>query len=343
MTSRRSEFLATAIVAGLALAGAPQARAEQAHLISATMAIPVTSLGFMMEFVAQDMKFYQKHGVAMTTRQINGLGTINALIAGSVNFAQPSGVSLTRAAAHGQKLLAIVELTDRIVVQVVLRKSIADAAGFDPKAPLAKRAQILKGRTIAVDSVNSIIDAYLGLLAKDGGFAHDDIHVAPMAPPAMIAAFKANRIDGYAMSLPWTQIPVIDGSAVMVASGPDGDTLGLDPFTNTVVAAQPATCEKKPKLCEAVAQTFVETSAWMHAHPAEAEALLHKRFPKIDAKVFHASFETELKMTPNPPLLTAQGIENTDNYNLKAGLIKPDEKLSSYTALFTDRFVSKSK
>lgn len=331
------------ILVGLAIAGsvaaAAPSQAQQANLMPSTMAIPVTSLGFMMEFVAEDMHFYEKHGVAMKTMQINGLGSINAVIAGSVDFAQPSGVSLTRAASRGQSLLAIVELTDRIVVQAVIRKDIATAAGFDPKAPLAQRALVLKGHTMAVDSINSIIDAYLGMLAKNAGFSHDDIHVAPMEPPAMIAAFASKQIDGFAMSLPWTQIPVVDGTAVMVASGPDGDTLGLDPFTNTVVVAKPATCEKNPKLCEAVGQTFVETSAWMHAHPDDAEALLKKRFPTLDPKVFHASFETELKMTPNPPVPTEKGIENTDNYNVKAGLMKPEEKLKDYSALFTDKYV----
>ncbi|HEY3916453.1 MAG TPA: ABC transporter substrate-binding protein [Stellaceae bacterium] len=321
------------------LVGALPAQAQQSDLMPATMAIPVTSLGFMMEFVAEDMKFYEKHGVAMKTSQINGLGAINAVIAGSVDFAQPSGVSLTRAAARGQPLLAIVELTDRVVVQAVLRKDLAETAGFDPKAPVAERAKVLKGRTMAVDSVNSIIDAYLGLLAKNSGFTHDDIHIAPMEPPAMIAAFAAKRIDGFAMSLPWTLQPVIEGTAVMVASGPDGDTLGLDPFTNTVVAARPATCEKQPKLCAAVGETFVETSAWMHAHPDEAEALLKKRFPTLDPKVFHASFQTELKMTPNPPVPTEKGVENTDNYNIRAGLMKPDEKLKDYSNLFTDKYM----
>ena len=338
MNLRQTSVIASAIAVGALSLGTPPAHAELMH---STMAIPVTSLGFMMEFVAQDMKFYQKHGVDMKTTQINGLGAINALIAGSVDFAQPSGVSLTRAATRGQPLLAIVELTDRIVVQVVLRKELAQAAGFDPKAPLAKRVLALKGRAIAVESVNSIIDAYLGLLAKQGGFTHDDIHVAVMEPPAMIQAFAAKRIDGFAMSLPWTQIPVVEGSAVMVASGPDGDTVGLDPFTNTVVAAKPETCKEKPKLCEAVGQTFAETSAWMHAHPADAEALLYKRFSKLDPKVFHASFMTELKMTPNPPVPTAKGIENTENYNIAAGLEKPSEKLKSYDALFTDRFTKK--
>src|ERR1700742_2644341 len=112
---------AIAIAAGLsATMAGPAAHADD--LMKSTMAIPVTSLGFMMEFVAEDMHFYEKHGVAMKTTQINGLGSINALIAGSVDFAQPSGVSLTRAASKGQNLLAIVEFTNRIVVQVVLRK-----------------------------------------------------------------------------------------------------------------------------------------------------------------------------------------------------------------------------
>ncbi len=338
MTACRSAAFAFAVVASLALTGAP-ARAQQGKPMDATMAIPVSSLAFMMEFVAEDMKFYEKHGLNMKTTQINGLGTINAVISGSVDFGQPSGVSLTRAAAKGQPLLAIVELTDRITVQVVLRKELAEAAGFDAKAPLVKRALVLKGRTIAVDSVNSVMDAYLGLLAKQGGFSHDDMHVAPMEPPNMIAAFAARQIDGFAMSLPWTEMPVVAGTAVMVANGPDGDAIGLAPFTGMVVAARSATCEKNPALCEAVGQTFAESSAWMHAHPDEARALLKKRFPAIDDKVFALSFETELKMTPNPPVPTAKGIENTDNYNVEAGLMKPEEKLSSYDRLFTDNYV----
>jgi NitT/TauT family transport system substrate-binding protein len=325
-------------IAPLVLAALSPACAQQT-LTPTTMAIPVTSLGFMVEFVAEDMKFYEKHGLAMTTTQINGLGTINALIAGSIDFGQPSGVSLTRAAARGQRLLAIVQIANGVTVQAVLRKDVADAAGFDAKAPLATRAALLKGRTIAVDTVNGIIDAYLGLLAKQAGFTHDDVHVALMGPPEMIAAMKSKQIEGFVMSPPWTMMPVVEGSAVMLASGPDGDSIGLEPFANTVVAAKPETCQKKPELCRAVGQALVETTAWMHAHPGEAEALLQKRFQTLDPKVLHASFETELKITPSPPVPSEKAIENTDNYNVKAGLMKPEEKLQTYDDLFTDQFV----
>jgi len=330
-----------AAVAAIALATLAVASPslEAAPLQDSTMAIPVFGLGFMVEMYAQDMKLYEKHGVDMKMMQLNGLATINAVIAGSVEFGQPSGVSLTRAAARGQPLLAIVQFTDRVPTQVVLRREIADSLHFDPNAPLAQRAATLKGRTIAVDAVNSIIDAYLGLLGKQAGYTHDDIHVAPMEPPAMIAALKTKQIDGFAMAIPWTMMPVVDGSAVMVASGPNGDSVGLAPFASTVVAAKRETCERKPDLCRAVGQTFVEAVAMMHTNPAEAEAVIQKRFATIDPKVLHASFLSELEMTPNPPIPSKQAIANADDYNVEAGLMKPEEKLSSYDALFTDKYV----
>lgn len=329
--------LLAALVLGASILLASPLRAQQ--LIDSTTSIPVFGLGFMVEMYAQDTHLYQKHGVNMKMLQLNGLATINAVIAGSVDFGQPSGGSVTRAAARGQPLLGIVMFTNRIPTEVVLRKDVADSLHFDPKAPLAQRAALLKGRTIAVDAINSVIDAYVGLLAKQAGFTHDDIHVAPMEPPSMIAALKAKQIDGFAMAIPWTTMAVVDGSAVMLASGPNGDSIGLSPFAGTLVVAQPATCEKKPQLCEDVGQTFKEAVANMHAHPAEAEAVLAKRFPNTDPKVMHLAFQSELEMTPNPPVPSEKAIENADNYNVAAGLMKPEEKLSDYTKLFTDKYV----
>jgi hypothetical protein len=44
-------------------------------------------------------------------------------------------------------------------------------------------------------------------------------------------------------------------------------------------------------------------------------------------------------MTPSPPVPSKKGIENTDNYNIRAGLMKPEDKLSDYSKLFTDKYV----
>ena len=260
------------------------------------MAVPVVGLAFSLGYLADDLNLWEKHGVKMKTVQISGIGAMNSVIAGSTDFTQSSGSAITRAAARGQRLLAIVETIDRPSVQVVLRKDLA--AGFDPKAPLEKRAQALRGKTIAVDAINSIIHAYVRFLAKRAGFDPEEIRIAVLQPPNMLAALKTKQIDGFAMAPPWVQKPVLDGDAVMVASGPDGDPADLAPFTNTVVATKPDTCAKRKALCEGVGATFREAVGIMLDHPADALAQIKKRFAQLDERQLAAAFEDIRKITP---------------------------------------------
>ena len=89
---------------------------------------------------------------------IAGPGATNAVISGSADFALASTVVQTRAAARGQRLLSIANPIDRPVVQIILRKDLVP--NFDPKAPLNDRIRLLRGRTIAVDAIGSILHGY---------------------------------------------------------------------------------------------------------------------------------------------------------------------------------------
>src|SRR5712675_1326836 len=123
------------------------------------LAVPNVALTFAPGYLAEDLGLFARHGLNVKSVVITGIGSANAVISGSADFAQISGATLTRAAARGQRLLGIVSTLNRPTIQIVLRKELA--TGFDPKAPLDKRIQILRGRTIAVDSINSVIHAYL--------------------------------------------------------------------------------------------------------------------------------------------------------------------------------------
>jgi ABC-type nitrate/sulfonate/bicarbonate transport system substrate-binding protein len=315
---------------------AAPARAE-ATLQDVTIALPAFSLSFSSEYLAEDMGFYAKRGLHAKIIEIAGVGAINAVISGSADFALPSAISLTRAAARGQRLLAIAETSDRVIVQVALRKDLAK--GFDPAAPLAKRAALLRGRTIAVDAVNSLIHAYVLLLAQRAGIAPDDIHIAVMQPANMLAAFDAKQIDGFAMSPPWPLKPVLEGKAVLLASGPDGDPADLVPFANNLVVTRPQTCAERKKLCDGVGHAFAEAASFLTDHPDDALALLKKRFPRLDDKLLAAAFAVIRKITPVPPVVDEKGLENSEIFNVDAGLLKPEEKLKSYDGLATDQYV----
>lgn len=313
--------------------------AQPAKPDEAIVAQPTYSLADSLHYLAEDKGFFAAQGIRVKTVEIAGLGAINAVISGSADFALPSGASLTRAASRGQRLLAIALLIDRPIVQIVLRNEIAAAAGFDAKAPLDQRALALKGRTIAVETINSVVHGYVRLVAKRGGYDPEAIHIAVMQPNAMIAAFATGQIDGFAMSPPWPQKPVIEGNAVMIASGPDGDPADLAPLANTILVTKQTTCDQRPTLCLKLGHAYAAAAAFLHAHPDEALGLLQKRFANLDDKLIAAAFAVIAKITPDPPAITQAGIENADIFNIEAGLMPANEKLGSYDGLFTDIYV----
>jgi ABC-type nitrate/sulfonate/bicarbonate transport system substrate-binding protein len=336
MKNRQTFFLAAALATAI---GAMQPAHADDKLTPVVLANPAESLSFSAAYLAEDLGIFKQNGMAVKMMLIPGVGAFNAVVAGSAEFAQPSAITLTRAAAKGQRMLAIAETTDHPIIQVALRKDIAEAGGFDPKASFEKRAALLRGRTIAADSTGSLIHGYVLLMAKRAGLDPSSVQVAFMQPPNMLAAFETKQIDGFAMSPPWPLVPVLKGDAVMLASGPDGEPSDLQPFTNNVVITRPDTCEKRRALCEGMGKSFTQAEAYMRDHPAESLALLKKRFAALDDKVLSGAFETIRKISPNPPAIAAKGLENAEQFNVDAGLMKAEDKLASYDGLYTNDFV----
>jgi len=329
----------TFAIAAIVLSGASAAPLAAQSNEEIVLADPAFSMTFSAGYIASDLDLWGKHGIKVKTVAITGIGAINSVISGSSQFAQASASSFGRASARGQKLIAIATTIERPFAQIVLRNNIAQAGGYDAKAPLGKRGALLKGHTIAVDSINSMIHAYVRLVASRAGVNPDDIRIAPMAPASMLAAFESKQIDGYAMSLPWPQKAVQDGEAVVIASGPDGEPGDMIPFGHNLIVAKQETCEKRKPLCMAVGQSIKDATAFIKDKPDEAFAVLKKRFPTLDDKLLKASFDELRKVTPSPPLVSTAMIENSEKFNVDAGLLKADEKLKSYDTLFTNEFV----
>ncbi len=129
------------------------ARAQEE--IATIFAIPTQTLTFSAQFVAHDTGFFKKDGLKVTDKNL--VGSPNAVLAGSADFTMGTGPIFLRAASQGQKFKAIVNLVDEPLVELVLRKDVAAAAGITAPTPLRERAKALKGRTIAIDGVGSIV------------------------------------------------------------------------------------------------------------------------------------------------------------------------------------------
>src|SRR5215469_12818475 len=76
----------------------PSARAEDEH---ALLALPTEGMQFIGYYAAEDLGFFKEQGIEVKKIVLAGIASVNAVIAGSADFAFGSGASLTRAAARG--------------------------------------------------------------------------------------------------------------------------------------------------------------------------------------------------------------------------------------------------
>ena len=304
-----------------------------------TFALPALTLTFAAHFVAEDAGFFRNEALKVSTRNLVGVASPNAVLAGSADFTMGTGPVFLRAAAQGQKFFAIANLVDRPMVELVLRKDVAEAAGITDKMPPAERAKALKGRTIAIQGVGSIVHAWQRYVANLGGLdVENDVRIAPMDPPAMLAALENKAVDGYATSMPFTTQSVAKGSAIMLASAVT-DVPELLPFAYGLIYARPETCQTRRELCARVARAYAAACKMIQERPEEVFEILKKRFPRMDAQLLGAAWQVAQKAHARDIRVTAVQLENSQKVSLAAKLLDPKDALKTYDGLFTDEFV----
>ncbi len=228
------------------------ARPAAAETVSLTL--PVLSLTFSADYIADTKGYWKDQGLDVQIQSIPGVGGANAVLAGSVDFGQTSGGAFLNANAHGQKLFAIANTIDKMQVEIVLSKAYAEKAGVTDKSPLHARALALKGARLAVDAPNSIVHGYLKYVLRKNGLNPDtDVVVSPMQPLAVLAAFKAGQIDGFAMSRPWPSVARKENGAVLISSALDNEFPELAPFAYNLLFTRPDYCSAHADTCRKMA------------------------------------------------------------------------------------------
>jgi NitT/TauT family transport system substrate-binding protein len=304
-----------------------------------TVAIPALTLTFTAHFVAEDAGFFQKEGLKVSTRNLVGVASANAVLAGSADFTMGTGPVFLRAAAQGQRFFAIANLVDRPMVELVLRKDVAEAAGITDKTPPAERAKMLKGKTIAIQGVGSIVHAWQRYVANLGGLdVENDVRIAPMEPSAMLPALENKVVDGYATSMPFTTQSVVKGSAVMLMSAVS-DAPELLPFAYGLIYTRPETCQVKRELCVRMARAYAAAVRMIQEKPDEVFEILKKRFLRMDAQLLAAAWKVAQKAHASDIRVTVPQLENSQKVSLAAKLLDPKDALKSYDGLFSDEFV----
>jgi ABC-type nitrate/sulfonate/bicarbonate transport system substrate-binding protein len=329
------------ILAAAALAAGLAATPGWAQQIETLFAIPAQTLTFTAHFVAHDMGFFEKEGLKVTDRYLVGVASPNAVLAGSADFTIGTGPVFLRAAASGQKFLAIANLVNKPLVELVMRKDVADAAGITDKTPVAERAKALKGKTIAIQGVGSIVHAWQRYVTMTiaGLDVEKDVRIAPMDPPAMFPALQNKAVDGFATSMPFTTQAIGAGAAIMLASS-TFDAPDLHPFGYALIYTRPGFCKEKADLCTRVVRAYQGAAKIIQEKPDEVfEKVLTKRLAKTPRDLLAASWKVAQTAHAKDIRVTVKQLENSQKINLGTKLIEPKDAVTNYEELFTDEYV----
>jgi hypothetical protein len=56
-------------------------------------------------------------------------------------------------------------------------------------------------------------------------------------------------------------------------------------------------------------------------------------------ELLKSSIATLRAATPRPPDVTLAGLENAENFNVRSGVVKPEDKLKSFEGFYTHEFI----
>ncbi len=324
----------------LALAGATLAAATaRAEPTQITIALPSVNISFMSLYLADSLHFWADQGLEVKTIVLPGVGTNNAVINGSVQIAIGSSDAITRGWSHGQHMQAIGAGVKKTMEWVMIRKDIADAAHFDPNAPLSERAKILKGRKIAITSIGSLPDAVLKSVAYEAHIDPSDIETPTMLPADLMAAWKTKRIDGFSNAMPYAQQVMADGSGVMVSDPTKGEPTSFFPIAASIVTVREDYCPAHADICTKFMNGMQQGIKVVMTDRDKTMVEMKKRFPAYDDNVLGMAYDALKDAENDPPRVDPLAMENGDRMNIAAGFLKAEEKLKDYGPLIDNKYI----
>jgi NitT/TauT family transport system substrate-binding protein len=335
MTARVTRSVAAIAAAALAYACSGSAASGPPTV---TLALPASTLVFSTAFIAQDLGLFARENLDVRLKAISGVGAVNAVLAGEADFTVGSGPTFLRAIARGQRLLAIANLIDRPLVELVVRRDRLPV--MNEHATLASRGQSLKGMTIASQGMGSITHAWIRYVASDGGLDPErDVRVTPLDPPAMVTALAAGLIDGFATSPPFTTQSVRSGVAVSLARGAI-DAPELQPFGYALLYGRPETCVQRKEVCARMVRAFAAASRAIAETPDVVfEKVLVPRFAGVDRALLHAAWTDIRGAHVSDVRVTDTQLDHSQQLSLRAKLLAPGEAVDRFGALFTHEFI----
>jgi len=204
-------------------------------------------------------------------------------------------------------------------VRIIAGSAVGGAALVVPGDGRIATAADFRGRRVATPQLGNTQDVACRDWLIGQGFAvrqtGGDVTVLPIANPDQLAAFQQRQIDAVWTVEPWVSRLLLEAGGRVFLEEPEAVT--------TVLAASAAAVRDRRELMRRFVAAHAELTAWMIAHPLEAQEIVREELAAETRTVLPAATVRlafgRLRLTSTPPRV---GLERFVAAARRAGVLK---------------------
>jgi NitT/TauT family transport system substrate-binding protein len=307
------------VLGGTALAfGAPGADAAPTKITIAQTSI---AIGFTPVSIAQDEGFFKKNGldVDVTIVSHGDSSTIAALHSGDVQFGAMTLVPALQAMAHGEKLLFVSPFVREFVIQFVINPDAAKKIGLTPGMPLKERFMRARGLTVGTLDVGGGLDLMFRAMVTQYGLnpQTDYTETSINAYPSLLLAAKRGQIDIALTAIPFGRMGVEDEGLKMFADFWGGQVPEFNGLIHQGMVVPADYAAKHPDVVRSMHKALDEALVFMHTHPDETVADLHKRYDKLPEPLLRSFIVGDAKSYASRAIFDRKGFDMVRDFTAK--------------------------
>jgi len=320
----RSCVLAVSLLGLLVLPAGRPAEGAQLQKLKITQA--VEALQFMVLYVARANGYLTEEGYDPEVTVTAGGGPeVQALIAKEVDFAATGAPINFFSADRGKPVVAVHSLLSRSILNVVLRKDVAQARGITPDSPMEAKLKALKGLTVGVTrpgSLSHMVGTYFVLRA--GLKPQEDTKLLAIGGgDAMMASLASGKIDAFVFSSPIPETSVKRGDAIMLINNAAGEYPPLREYAQNYLCVRPEFLVENPEAVRKVVRALTRANRWVsETPPPQIAAAIQRFFPGINPDVLETTVGVVKHAVRPDGIITERSIEVAQEVAIESGLLK---------------------
>ncbi len=286
----------------------------------------VESLAFVSNYVARANGYFTDENLAVEVISTRGGGPdIKANLAGKAEFSVAAGTYQINAVKAGGRLVAVMSVLNRSIVNSAIRKDVAKRLGITAKTPYKEKLKKMKGLIVGATRPGALTYNQGEYWIRQAGYTpQKEVKlIGAGAGPVLIAALEQNKIQIAIQTIPVPETAIFRGKAIPFITNSAGDDPEMDQFMMEVLLVRPDYAEKNPETVRKVVRALLRANKWISENSAEKiREKIQLYFAKTDKRLLRTSIAAVKKAVSIDGKVTQRAVDITQNLLIAAGELK---------------------